>query len=45
MQRKEPVDAGWRTHGNRHQPDVRFGGQGWPERQLCDVELTLKLRP
>ena len=40
-QREESVDAGGRTHGIRHQADVRFGHQRWPERQLCKVRLTL----
>ena len=40
MQREEPVAVGGRTHGKRHQADVRFGGLCWPERQLCVGELT-----
>ena len=40
MQREEPVDASGRTHGIRHQADVRFGHQRWPERQLYEVQLT-----
>lgn len=40
MKREEPVDAGGRTHGIRHQADARFGHQRWPERQLCEVQLT-----
>jgi hypothetical protein len=31
-QREEPVDAGVRTHGIRHQATVRFDHQRWPER-------------
>jgi len=40
MQSEEPVGAGGRTHGIRHQADVRFGHQRWPERQLYEVQLT-----
>ena len=40
LQREEPVDASGRTHGIRHQADVRFGHQRWPERQLYEVQLT-----
>jgi hypothetical protein len=40
VQREEPLGAGGRTHGMRHQGDVRFGHQRWPERQLYDVVLT-----
>ena len=40
VQREEPVDASGRTHGIRHQADIRFGHQGWPERQLYEVQLT-----
>jgi hypothetical protein len=40
VQREQPVAVGGRTHGKRHQADVRFGGQRWPERQLCEGELT-----
>jgi len=39
-QRQEPVGAGGSTHGIRHQADVRFGHQRWPERQLYKVQLT-----
>ena len=39
-QRKEPVGAVGRTHGVRHEADVRFGHQRWPERQLYEVQLT-----
>ncbi len=35
-----PVATSGRTHGKRHQTDVRFGGRRWPERQLCEGELT-----
>jgi hypothetical protein len=34
MQRKEPVGANGRTHGVRHQADVRARQLRWPERQL-----------
>jgi hypothetical protein len=44
VQRKEPVDAGRRTHPVRHQADVRFGLLHWPERQLCEVLLTFPPR-
>jgi hypothetical protein len=37
---EEPVDAGGRTHGIRHQADARRGHQRWPERQLYEVQLT-----
>ena len=37
----EPVDIGERTHGIRHQADVRLGHQRWPERQLYEVLLLL----
>lgn len=40
LQREEPVDASGRTHGIRHQADVRFGHQSWPERQLYEVQTT-----
>jgi hypothetical protein len=40
LQSKEPVGAGRRTHGNRHQADVRFGQRRWTERHLYEVELT-----
>jgi hypothetical protein len=40
MQRKEPVDAGGRTHGIHHQADVRFGHKRWHERQLYEVQQT-----
>jgi len=40
LQREEPVGAGGRTHGVRHQADVRFGCQRWPERQQYVVQLT-----
>lgn len=40
MQRKESVAAGGRTHGKRHQADVRLGRQRRPERQLHEVLLT-----
>jgi len=35
-----PVAAGERTHGERHQADVRFGHWRWTERQLYEVQLT-----
>ena len=31
LQREEPVAAGGRTRGKRHQADVRFGGRRWSE--------------
>ena len=40
MQREESAAVSGRTHGNRHQADVRFGGQRWPERQLYELQLT-----
>lgn len=36
MQREEPFGAGGRTHGIRHQADVRLGHLRWPERQLYE---------
>jgi hypothetical protein len=41
LQREEPVGAGGRTHGIRHQAVVQRGIQRWPERMLCRVKLTL----
>jgi hypothetical protein len=41
LQRKEPVGVNRRTHGICHEADVRFSQQRWPERQLCEVQLTL----
>jgi hypothetical protein len=41
VQREEPVAASGGTHGMRHQADVRIGHPSWPERQLCEVQLTL----
>lgn len=40
VQREEPLDAGGRTDGTRHQADLRFGHQRWPGRQLYEVQLT-----
>ena len=40
LQRVLPVAAGERTHGERHQADVRFGHWRWTERQLYEVQLT-----
>jgi hypothetical protein len=40
MQREEPVGASGRTHGIRHQADVRFCHQRRPERQLYEVQPT-----
>lgn len=45
LQREEPAAAVGRTHGMRHQADVRFGHQRWLERQLYVVQLTAGLRP
>lgn len=45
MQREEPVGAGGRTRGERHQADVHFGGRRRPERQLHEVQLTPVSRP
>lgn len=39
-QREEPVTACGRTHGKRHQADVRLGRWRGPERQLHEVLLT-----
>lgn len=39
-QRKEPVAAGGRTHGDRHQADIRLGQQPCLERQLYEAQLT-----
>jgi hypothetical protein len=40
LQREESVAAGERTHGKRHQADIRFGHRRWTERQLYEVKLT-----
>jgi hypothetical protein len=40
MQREESVAGVGRTHGVRHQADVRFCHQRWPERQLYEVLPT-----
>lgn len=40
VQREEPVGAGGRTRGKRHQADVRFGSRCRTERQLYEVQLT-----
>jgi len=40
VQRKEPVAACGRTHGERQQAVVRFGHRRWPERQLYEVQQT-----
>lgn len=40
LQREEPVAAGVRTHGKRHQADVRLDRERQPERQLGEVLLT-----
>lgn len=40
MRREESVAAGERTHGKRHQADIRFGHRRWTERQLYEVKLT-----
>ena len=40
LQREEPVAAGGRAHGERHQADVQFGHRRRTERQLYEVELT-----
>ena len=39
-QRVRPVAVDVRTHGQRHQGDIRFGHQVWHERQQCEVLLT-----
>jgi hypothetical protein len=35
-----PVGAGGRTHGIRHQADVRFGHHRWPGWHLYKVQLA-----
>lgn len=40
MQRKEPVVARGRTHGERHQADIRLEQRGRLERRLYEVQLT-----
>ena len=46
VQRKEPVTAGGRTHGKRHQGDVRFGHRRWPERhRLPANDLIAHFKP
>jgi hypothetical protein len=39
-QRKEPVEAPGRTHGERHQADHRLARRGRLERQLYEIKLT-----
>ena len=39
-QRQEPVVNRERTHGRRHQADVRLSGLRWSEWHLYDVLLT-----
>lgn len=40
LQREEPVAAGGRTHGKRHQADLQCSEPRWPERPLYEVYLT-----
>ena len=40
VQRKEPVAARGRTHGERHQADARLEQRGRLERQQYEVQLT-----
>ncbi len=40
LQRLESLTDGGRTHGERHQADIRFSGRRHHERQQCEVQLT-----
>ncbi len=44
MQRVLPVVDVGRTVGKRQQDDIQSGGRRRQERQLCEVQLSLKQR-
>ena len=44
MQREEPFAAGRRTHGERHQADIRSGSRRHLERQQCEGQLSFTSR-